>query len=64
MGDLFRDLENVQSYIDDLLVLTKGSWEDHLAELNEVLTRLIKGRLKPQRHPTVKEESRCDIENC
>eukprot|EP00957_Ditylum_brightwellii_P110574 8434077-Ditylum_brightwellii.AAC.1 len=38
MGDLFADLENVQAYIDDFLVLTKGSWEDHLAELNEVLT--------------------------
>ena len=46
MGDLFADLENVQAYIDDLLVLTKGSWEDHLAKLNEVLTRLTKAGLK------------------
>ena len=46
MGDLFADLENVRAYIDDLLVLTKGSWEDHLAKLNEVLTRLTKAGLK------------------
>ena len=46
MGDLFADLENVQAYIDDLLVLTKGSWEDHLAKLHEVLTRLTKAGLK------------------
>eukprot|EP00957_Ditylum_brightwellii_P144523 11009260-Ditylum_brightwellii.AAC.1 len=35
MGDLFADLENVRAYIDDLLVITKGNWEDHLDELNE-----------------------------
>eukprot|EP00957_Ditylum_brightwellii_P037501 2835835-Ditylum_brightwellii.AAC.1 len=46
MRDLFADLENVQAYIDNLLVLTKGSWEDHLAELNKVLTRLTKAGLK------------------
>eukprot|EP00957_Ditylum_brightwellii_P074952 5695977-Ditylum_brightwellii.AAC.1 len=39
IGDLFADLENVRANIDDLLVLTKGSWEDHLVELNKVLTR-------------------------
>jgi len=31
MGDLFANLENIQAYIDNLLVLTKGNWEDHLA---------------------------------
>ena len=46
MGDLFSDLENVKAYIDDLLVLTKGDWEDHLAKLDEVLTSLSKAGLK------------------
>eukprot|EP00957_Ditylum_brightwellii_P157226 11966221-Ditylum_brightwellii.AAC.1 len=46
MGDLFADLENVRAYIDNLLVLTKGNWENHLAKLNEVLSRLTKARLK------------------
>eukprot|EP00957_Ditylum_brightwellii_P130106 9923873-Ditylum_brightwellii.AAC.1 len=63
MGDLFADLDNVRAYIDDLLVLTKGSWEDHLAELNEVLTRLMKDGLKPGRHPTIKEKGRRDTKD-
>eukprot|EP00957_Ditylum_brightwellii_P102125 7785206-Ditylum_brightwellii.AAC.1 len=46
MGGLFADLENVRAYIDNLLVLTKGNWQDHLAELHKVLTRLAKARLK------------------
>eukprot|EP00957_Ditylum_brightwellii_P179312 13660681-Ditylum_brightwellii.AAC.1 len=56
MGDLFADLENVRVYIDNLLVLTKGNWEDHLANLNEVLTRLSRARLKTGRRPTIKEK--------
>eukprot|EP00957_Ditylum_brightwellii_P128309 9786568-Ditylum_brightwellii.AAC.1 len=63
MGDLFSDLEHVRAYIDGLLVITKGTWEDHLAKLDEVLTRLSKAGLKPQRRPTVKEEGRRNIEN-
>eukprot|EP00957_Ditylum_brightwellii_P001805 138998-Ditylum_brightwellii.AAC.1 len=63
MGDLFANLENVQAYIDNLLVLTKGSWEDHLAKLNEVLTKLTKARLKPRRRPTVKEKGQCNTKD-
>ena len=46
MGDLSTDLENVWAYIDDLLVLTKGNWEDHLAKSDEVLIRLSRAGLK------------------
>eukprot|EP00957_Ditylum_brightwellii_P105371 8032679-Ditylum_brightwellii.AAC.1 len=46
MGDLFADLENVRAYIDDLLVLTKGNWEDHFAKLDKVLTRFSRAGLK------------------
>eukprot|EP00957_Ditylum_brightwellii_P132290 10087349-Ditylum_brightwellii.AAC.1 len=63
MGDSFADLENVRAYIDNLLVLTKGSLEDHLAKLNEVLARLTKAGLKPRRRPTVKEEGRCNTKD-
>eukprot|EP00957_Ditylum_brightwellii_P098009 7464981-Ditylum_brightwellii.AAC.1 len=35
MGDLFSDLEHVIAYIDDLLLITKGSWEEHLTKLDE-----------------------------
>eukprot|EP00957_Ditylum_brightwellii_P063859 4845724-Ditylum_brightwellii.AAC.1 len=64
MGDLFADLENVRAYINNFLVLTKGNWEDHLAELNVVLTRLSKAGLKPGRRPTVKERGRSNIKDC
>eukprot|EP00957_Ditylum_brightwellii_P165501 12600033-Ditylum_brightwellii.AAC.1 len=64
MGDLFSDLEHIRAYIDNLLVITKGTWEDHLAKLEKVLTRLSKAGHKPQMRPTVKEEGRSNIENC
>ncbi len=31
---LFEDIESVRKFIDDLLVVTKGSYEDHLRELD------------------------------
>jgi len=46
MSTLFHDLENVRAYIDDLLVLGTGTWEEHLLQLEEVLTRLQKAGLK------------------
>ena len=45
MSTLFHDLENVRA-IDDLLVLGTGTWEEHLLQLDEVLTRLQKAGLK------------------
>ena len=46
MGDLFADLEHVRTYIDDLLVISNGTFEDHLDKLNEILNRLRKAGLK------------------
>ena len=46
MSTLFHDLENVRAYIDDLLVLGTGTWEEHILQLDEVLTRLQKAGLK------------------
>ena len=46
MGDLFADLETVRAYIDDLLIVTKGDWQDHLDTLETVLQRLRKAGLK------------------
>eukprot|EP00957_Ditylum_brightwellii_P136710 10425364-Ditylum_brightwellii.AAC.1 len=64
MGDLFTGLENVQAYIDNILVLAKGSWEDHLAKPNEVLTWLPKAGLQPRRRPTVKEKGLSNTKDC
>ena len=40
MSNLFSDLEYVRTYIDDLLVITKGSLDDHLEKLEIVLNKL------------------------
>jgi hypothetical protein len=39
MMDLMETLEYVRAYIDDLLCITRGSLEDHLDKLEEVLRR-------------------------
>jgi hypothetical protein len=46
MMDLMEALEYVRAYIDDLLVITRGSLEDHLEKLREVLRRLRDAGLK------------------
>jgi rRNA pseudouridine-1189 N-methylase Emg1 (Nep1/Mra1 family) len=46
MMDLMEALEYVRAYIDDLLVITRGTLEDHLEKLREVLWRLHEAGLK------------------
>ena len=46
MLNLFVDLEYVRTYIDDLLVITKGSLDDHLEKLDIVLNKLRRAGLK------------------
>jgi hypothetical protein len=46
MSDLMATLEFVRTYLDDLLIITKGSLEDHLEKLIMVLTRLQDAGLK------------------
>ncbi len=46
MSELMEGLEYVRTYIDDLLVLTKGSFEDHLEKLDRVLARLRQAGLR------------------
>ena len=41
LGQLFADMENVLIYIDDILVVTHVSFEEHLEVLSEVFDRLI-----------------------
>jgi len=42
VADLFGDLEWVRAYIDDILITSNGSYEDHMQKLNIVLGRLEK----------------------
>ena len=46
MNELFIDLEYVRTYIDDLLVITKGSFENHLKDVHKVLCRMQEAGLK------------------
>ena len=46
MSNLFRELEYVREYIDDLLVTTNGSHQDHLEKFDTVLTNLKKAGLE------------------
>ena len=46
MYELFSDLENVRAYIDDLLVTSSSTFEDHLQKLEEVFSRLSDAGLK------------------
>ena len=40
MSGLMESLEFVRTYLDDLLILTKSTFEDHLTKLQQVLIRL------------------------
>jgi hypothetical protein len=46
MGNLMATLEYVRAYIDDLLVITKGSLDDHLDKLKQVFIQLRNAGLK------------------
>jgi hypothetical protein len=46
MSNLFVNLPEVIVNIDDILVITKGSFQEHLKVLEEALCRLARHRLK------------------
>ena len=46
MSELFIGLDTVHVYINDLLLVTKGSWTEHLSILEEMFTRLQKAGIK------------------
>ncbi len=46
MMDLMEALEYIRAYIDNLLVITRGTLEDHLDKLREVLRGLHDAGLK------------------
>ena len=46
MNELFAGLEYVRTYIDDLLIISNKSFDDHLHKLEKVLKRLLKAGFK------------------
>ena len=46
LGTMFADLDKVLVYMDNILVVGTGSFDDHMQQLMEVLTRLEKNNLQ------------------
>ena len=46
MSDLMRALVYVRTYLGDLLVITKGTFDDHLVKIKAVLKQLKEARLR------------------
>jgi hypothetical protein len=46
MSELMVGLEFARAYIDDLLVISNGNFDDHLDKLEQVLSRLLEAGLK------------------
>ncbi len=44
--DLMASLDYVRAYIDDLLIITRGTIEDHISKIETVLTQLRNDGLK------------------
>jgi len=46
MSELMHDLEFARAYLDDILVISKGTFMEHLEHIEQVLTRLSEAGLK------------------
>ena len=46
MMDLMASLEYIRAYIDDLLIITRGTLDDHIEKIEIVLARLRDAGLK------------------
>ena len=42
MSELMEGLEFARTYLDDLLCITKGTFDDHLEKLDLILARLAR----------------------
>ena len=46
MNRIFRGFEFIRAYIDDLLIITKSDWSDHLEKLERTLRKLKDNGIK------------------
>ena len=44
--ELLGDIERTEAYINDILVVKKGSFDEHLEQLNKIFQRCQKSKLK------------------
>ena len=61
MGKLFHDMESVIAYMDNLMCLEVTSFEAHMKELDEILTRLrdMGLQINPKKTAWLKGEVDC-----
>ena len=46
INELLGDIEEVRAYMDDVLMITKGSFKQHLTVLEKIFEQCIKANLK------------------
>ena len=46
MNDLFNGFEFIRAHIDDLLIITKGDWTDHIQKLELTINKQKENGLK------------------
>ena len=46
MNNLFHGFGFIRAYMDDMLILTKGDWTDHIQKLESTLNKLKEKGLK------------------
>lgn len=46
MSELMAGLEFARAYLDDLLIISKGNFDQHLEQLEQALTQLSEASLK------------------
>jgi hypothetical protein len=44
--ELLGDIEGTKAYIDDILVIKKGNYDEHLVQLDEVFRRCQRANIK------------------
>ena len=62
MNKMFRGFEFIRAYIDDLLIIAKSDWSDHLEKLELTLQKLKDTELKcNEEKSSFRKKPRCNI---
>ena len=62
INDIFNGFEFIPEYIDELLILTKGDWIDHVQKLELTLNKLKEKGLKCNIERSLFVKTKCNIQ--